>query len=455
MGFNIKDASAGWLGVAIISMACMGGYAFLIVLSRAPGFNLLFTEQDFFYTALVTHVVLSIVIWFLAFILFVIYNVTADHPAGLIDRAMAACALLGVVFVVATPFTGPAWPQLNNYVPTLNRDLYFTGLAVFFGFATMGVALRTPTLIKALIARGDKYPLAVYGSLAGAGLSLAIGVLCMAIAKSKLGPFSETEIDPRLYYELLFWGGGHVLQFTNTFGVMAGWSLLYTRLSGEKLVSDKVALLALVVMIGFAIVAPFQYIGTDVESLEQRQFFTNLKGWGLALGPIIFGASVVFKRAKMKRDDIVAYNGLLISISLFALGGLIALTINGSDTRVPAHYHGVIGGVTMCYMTLGLMAIVDNGWLAAGGKWLKRQVKIYGAGQGLFVVGMFIGGVLGLARKTYGQAQVLDTVEKIFSMGVMGIGGLLAITGGGLFVTLMTIGLIRGFKKSGNTQASV
>ena len=443
MKFQFRHAATAWLGVAVTSMAFMGVFAFMIVLSRAPGFNLLFTEQDFFRTALVTHVVLSVVIWFQSYILFLIYYVTVDKPAGGVHNVFALGALAGVALIIATPFTGPAFPMLNNYVPVLNRPLYLAGLGVFFGFAALGVLARVPSLLKSLGARGGS-PVVIGGSLAGAGASLVVGVSLMVFAFAKLSGSGAADITPTVYFELLFWGGGHVLQFANTLGMMTVWALLARRITGEDaLIGDKTALGVFVFMMIFVMIAPFDYLIEPIESMTSRQFFTTLKGWGVALGPIALGLAVVNKRRLMTGDDL-ARRGLLFSMALFAMGGLIALTIQGSDTRIPAHYHGTIGGVTICYMTLAMLAMRDNGWFSAGPEWIKRQVTAYGVGQALFVTGMFIGGLLGLARKTYGQAQVLDTFEKIFSMGLMGVGGFLAIVAGGIFVVLMLMSLFRG-----------
>ncbi|MGK7344834.1 MAG: cbb3-type cytochrome c oxidase subunit I [Candidatus Nitrospinota bacterium M3_3B_026] len=449
MRFSFRSVVTAWLGVAVASMAFMGVYAFMIVLSRAPGFNLLFTEQDFFHTALVTHVVLSVVIWFQAFILFLIHYTTSGRPPGTLDGLSALGALAGVALIVVTPLTGQAYPMLNNYVPVLNRPMYITGLALFFGFASLGVVLRAPALAGKIMerARGGEVPLAVTAPLAGAGLSIVMGVALVVLALIRLSGGAGEGLAPTVYFEILFWGGGHVLQFANTFGMMAVWSLLALRLGGGALADDRVALAAVIIMAAFVVSAPVDYFTKPIESFESRAFFTTMKGWGIALGPIVLGLSAAL-RWKRLGDDFLARRGLALSMALFGMGGLIALTIQGSDTRIPAHYHGVIGGVTIGYMTLGLLAMRDNGWLAAGRRWLKIQVNSYGVGQALFVVGMFVGGLLGLARKTYGQAQVLDTFQKALSMALMGIGGVLAIAAGGLFVVIMIMSLARGRREA-------
>ncbi len=435
MKFHYKHTATAWLGVSVISIMFMGIYAFLVALSRAPGFNLLFSDQNFFKTALVTHVVLSVVIWFLAFILFVMYYVTSDKPVGTIDYIPPMGAATGIALIVITPFTGPAFPMLNNYVPVLQRGLYFTGLGLFLGFTLAGAVVRAKALAESMRA-GSRYPAIVTASLAGAGVSLAFGVACFVISLIKLYPLTDAKSAP-MFYESLFWGGGHVLQFANTMGLMAVWGLLAGRIAyDKKIVSDKIAYIVLGIMTAFVLFAPVEYFIEPISTMENRWFFLNLKRWGTALGPIVLGVMILVGIRGIN-IDMVARRGLYLSITLFYLGGLIALTIHGSDTRVPAHYHGVIGAVTLCFMALAIITATDNGWLDVGEKWQKAQLTLYGAGQTLFVTGLFIGGMGGLPRKTFGAAQKLDSAIKYTGMSVMGIGGLLAVSGGVIFVVFM------------------
>ena len=44
------------------------------------------------------------------------------------------------------------------------------------------------------------------------------------------------------------------------------------------------------------------------------------------------------------------YTSLIFSVLLFAYGGVIGALIDNSDVKIPAHYHGVIGAVTLAFM---------------------------------------------------------------------------------------------------------
>ena len=46
------------------------------------------------------------------------------------------------------------------------------------------------------------------------------------------------------------------------------------------------------------------------------------------------------------------YVATLFSIILFGSGGLIGLVIEGTNTIIPAHYHGSIVGITLACMGL-------------------------------------------------------------------------------------------------------
>ena len=123
-----------------------------------------------------------------------------------------------------------------------------------------------------------------------------------------------------------------------------------------------------------------------------------------------------------------------MSIIIFAAGGVISLTIHGSNVKIPAHYHGVIGGVTLAFMGLAyhLLPLIDREVLFK--KLAKVQPYLYGGGQFLFVLGLFLAGSHGVQRKTFGTEQNLDSMMKLLGMGTMGIGGILAILGGAVFV---------------------
>ena len=63
------------------------------------------------------------------------------------------------------------------------------------------------------------------------GAMVSTAVAAMAFVWS--GLTLPQDLDPRVYYELLFWGGGHVLQFTFTLLMLVSWIWLTQAVAGS------------------------------------------------------------------------------------------------------------------------------------------------------------------------------------------------------------------------------
>ena len=168
-------------------------------------------------------------------------------------------------------------------------------------------------------------------------------------------------------------------------------------------------------------------------------------GGGLAAIPI----GMILLLALIKADHSMpeqkpARYALWASFILFSAGGLIGISISGVNTVIPAHYHGSIVGVTLSFMGLSYLLLPKLGYGLHMAKTAKWQSVVYGSGQMLHITGLALSGVLGIKRKTAGAEQGLDQLSKIITMGVMGLGGLLAVIGGIMFVVVMLNAFYRG-----------
>jgi cytochrome c oxidase subunit 1 len=79
------------------------------------------------------------------------------------------------------------------------------------------------------------------------------------------------------------------------------------------------------------------------------------------------------------------------------------------------------------------------GFRLPGLRWQRLipwQLTLFGGGQVIFAVGFAIGGFHGLSRKAYGAEQHLRSLGEWVGIGVMGLGGLIAVAGGLLFLLL-------------------
>jgi heme/copper-type cytochrome/quinol oxidase subunit 1 len=108
--------------------------------------------------------------------------------------------------------------------------------------------------------------------------------------------------------------------------------------------------------------------------------------------------------------------------------------IHGANVVIPAHYHGTIVGVTLAFMGLAYVLLPQLGFRAAEGRMAIWQPYVYGGGQLLHIFGLAWSGGYGVERKVAGAEQLLTTLPLKIGMGMMGLGGLVAIIGGLMFV---------------------
>ncbi len=423
-----------WLALGVSALALAGLFAILLVLARTPGFEGWFPTQDFFRTALVVHVDQSVLIWFLAFA-GAIWSLDARHQGfeALLRWLALLAAGSGCLLVAAAPFFGAGNPLMNNYVPVLRHPLFIIALAIFGAGMLLQVML---VVVRGAVALNSQQPLRVgaYTAALAAGLSAA-SLLWSAYSLS-------ADWQGEAYYEYLFWGSGHVLQFAYTQLMLVAW-LWLAGVAGVTLAASSRWLSALLVLgVLPLLLVPLIHAGYAVDSGFSRLAFTRLMQYGNAVAAVPIGLLLLIgllrrAGAPLPADAIAPYRALLASLLLFAAGGALGTWIGGVNTVIPAHYHGSIVGVTLALMGLTYVLLPRLGFAAPCGRMARLQPWLYGAGQLLHIGGLAWSGAMGIQRKTAGAAQGLEGLSAKLAMAVMGIGGLLAVLGGILFVLVV------------------
>jgi hypothetical protein len=428
-----RALALGWLWLALAALIGAGLFSVLLVLSRAPYVKDLFPLADFFRVALIVHVDLSVLVWFGAFagILWSLNGTARLIEAGW--AALAFCAV-GTLLMCAAPFLEAAPPVMSNYIPVLEGRAFLTGLLVFAAGCTV-LVLRAMLAVTRVGTRPDGDAALRFG-LNAAAVSAAVALIAFAWSWLEL----PKSLDGKAYYEVLFWGGGHVLQFTWTLLMFAAWLWLADGIGAQAPLSPRIAILLFGIGLASVFATPVIYLAYDVVSVEHYRMQTWLMriGGGLAIVP--FAAAVAWALYKAPAPSAEARPlraSLFWSLALFGAGGLIGLAIHGSNVKIPAHYHGSIVGVTLAFMGLAYYLLPRLGYGAPRGRLATLQPMLYGAGQLGHVVGLLWSGGYGVQRKVAGSEQVLRGAEQVAAMGLMGLGGLLAVAGGLLFIVVV------------------
>jgi len=425
-----RNLARSWLLLGLASLLVSGVFSVLLVLARAPYVQNIFPWVDFFHTALVVHVDLSVLVWFLAFggALWSLNSTPRFLGAG---RQALLLATLGTLAIAAAPFSGAGEALMSNYIPILQQTWFLAGLLLFAaGFAAL--TLRAMGAIPP-VGQWMEGAAALRFGLNTAAVSAMLALIAFAWSYFTMPEF----LHGKPYYELLFWGGGHVLQFTYTLLMLVAW-LWLTSASGAPLtLSPRVAL----IFFGFGLITifftPIIYYSYPVTSVEHIKLFTWLMRYGGSLAALPLSLALLhgLLRAEKAQGDARPLRAALIaSMILFGAGGAIGFLISGTNVTIPAHYHGNIVGVTLAFMGLTYHLLPQLGFRAPEVKPARLQPWLYGGGQLLHVLGLVISGGYGVQRKVAGAAQALDSVGRITGMGLMGVGGLISIVGGFLFI---------------------
>jgi len=439
--YNARRLTTGWLFLGLAALLIGGLFAILIVLSfmlsRIPSLENIIPWVDFFRTALVVHVDLTVLVWFLAFA-GVFWSYNSSNRCLRCGWLSMILACLGTLIITIAPFTGESNPLMNNYVPVLQSRIFFIGLGIFgLGFFLLVVrSFMTRWMLTDRIS-GEV--------VLRFGLFVAVVASFFAIGALILSYFGINEgFEGQAYYDRLFWGSGHIIQFSHTQLMLVAW-LWLASVSGAYLrVSPRVVLILFVLGLSPVLMVPLIYLMFDVSSGSHLLWFMQLMKYGGALAAVPIGLATslaILEKWRPTPGFEVERNALLFSVLLFGVGGIIGFMIKGSNLTVPAHYHGSIVGVTLAFMGMTYHLLPALGFKKIISRAARWQPGVYGIGQLMHIIGLAWSGGYGAQRKTVGMEQGIEQFGQIAGRRLMEYGGLVSIIGGVMFLVIVYLAI--------------
>lgn len=430
-----------WLLLGVFSLIGSGIPALVLVIARTTGAVVGEAFSQLFHKSLVVHVDLSVLVWFLSMAGMIWSLEAAKSRAWLrfpyIEKTALGCMAAGMVFLAVSPLHGAGEAMMSNYIPVIANPVFFVGLALILTGLLLQVAnylLHAPRFERA---QGVEVAVSL-GAYAGAWMVL-LAALCL-IGSVMLMP---EIITGEQYYDMLFWAGGHVLQFTHTNMVMVAWVMLVSALVPTLRLPVKwaAALMALPALIAaFNVTALLRY---DITSAAFREEYTTGMMY-MCIAPVALVAwliaALIKRRTAVKeawRAHAALLASLIMSVIVFIYGGFLGMLIRGQNVIIPAHYHGSIVGITIAFMGLCYLLLPRFGWRAVAHKRTAiAQPIILGIGQIMHVTGLAMLGGHNIPRKTPGISDsAYHALEG--ALQVMRLGGALAILGGVMFVVIV------------------
>lgn len=432
-----KSELKGWCILALSSLGLAGVFALMLAISRVPNVQDIFPwPLQFFQKGLVIHVVFSFVVWFLSLLggllTIATYRLSDSAPRALkMGKAAVWLAIVAFILLFIPGLMDRGEPSLNNYVPVIIDPLYYAGLIIF----ALSLLLQTLRFLINLPAHDGPFDPVTQG-VAVTSLLYLTALVCFAIS---LHLRWDSPLDAA-FNEDVFWAGGHILQYVNTLLMVISWYVLGGVAISRPIINPRLfkAILGL-----FLISAPALLslsLIYDPISVEGREAYTWAQ-YGMAPLTLLFvGGAVINILTHRNQTNFFnwpdpAFLSLFLSVIVFGIGGFLGLFVDGTDTRTPAHYHGVIGGVNIAFIGLFFCFLFPVLQSKARSLTSVRVLLVaYALGQTFHSLGLFLAGGYGAPRKTAGDAQGMEALGAEIGLYMMGLGAVVAVVGGVMFI---------------------
>ncbi|WPY00475.1 hypothetical protein Trichorick_00353 [Candidatus Trichorickettsia mobilis] len=435
-----NNIAIGWLRNGIIALGFAGIYSIVLVILRTPQLAWLIENTAIFKSTLIVHVNLSVLVWLLS-VVCIIWSDQIKHI--FLGEICLYTALAGTIMITISPFCGSSTPIMNNYIPMLENIIFVIGLSLF-GSAVLIFAANNLYEHSSILFR-DFYQGTNYETLFLKFAAWSASIIFIAVwhcfvqsylALRKVIDLVAMELE--FYYELLYWSGGHLLQFLFCQILIVVWIVLSSRLWHRETIFTRLYLYLLVLNCVLAITGLMGHHLYDIIDAEFKIYYTNhmryLGGIVPAMSLILLAYETFTQKIKVSSHSYIAAS-IICSSLLFLFGGLIGLLIKGVNVSIPAHYHGSIVAITIAFMGFAYFLCITTQKTTDTSLLKKMNYQIYTItlGQALHIGGLAIAGGYGVLRKTPGVELELSAY---LAMGMVGIGGIIAIVGGLMFVVI-------------------
>ena len=475
------NAVAGAVSLLIAGILGLG-----VILTRWQEVHLL--PADLFYQVLTGHGINALIFWIIFFEMAILYFASSTLLRTRIAAPRwawlgFALMIIGMVMNNVAVLQGNSSVMMTSYAPMQAEPHFYLGLILFAVGALLGCFVFLGTLV---IARDDRtyegsIPLVTFGALTAciiAIFTIASGaIILVPTFLWSIGYINHIDAE---MYRIIWWGMGHSSQQINVAAHVSVWYLLVGILFGARPMSEKVSRTAFLLYILFLQLACAHHVLVDPGlSAEFKIFNTSYAMYLAVLASLIHGLTVpgsmeVAQRAKGLTKGMFewlrkapwgnpVFSGFFFSLIIFGfLGGITGVVMGTEQINliihntiyVPAHFHATVAvGTTLAFMALTYLLIPvlfrRALFLPVVAKW---QPYVFSAGMTLMILFMLGAGTLGVSRRHWdmdftGAALAFEYPGTAYTMmAVAGVGGVLAVLGGAMYL-LVTVGSLLFGKK--------
>jgi len=471
---------------AAVSLLVAGILALGVILTRWQEVHLL--PADLFYQVLTGHGINALLFWCIFFEIAIMYFAASTLLRTRLAAPRWAWAgfalmIIGAVMNNVAVYQGNSSVMMTSYAPMQAAPHFYLGLILFAVGALIGcfVFLGTLVIAKDNQTYEGSIPLVTFGALTAciiAVFTIASGaIILVPTFLWSIGYINHIDAE---MYRVIWWAMGHSSQQINVAAHVSIWYLVVGVLFGARPMSEKVSRSAFLLYILFLQLASAHHILVDPGiSSEWKVFNTSYAMYLAVLASMIHGLTVpgsmeVAQRAKGLTKGLFewlrkapwgnpVFSGFFFSLIIFGFIGGITGVVMGTEQinliihntiYVPAHFHATVAvGTTLAFMALTYLLIPVLFRRALFLPWVaKMQPYVFSAGMTLMILFMLGAGTLGVSRRHCdmdftGAALSFEYPGTAYTMmAVAGVGGVLAVLGGAMYLVVTVGSLLFGKK---------
>ena len=489
-GFYFDKSAESLIKVnAVAAAVCLliaGVLALGVILTRWQEVHLL--PADLFYQVLTGHGINALIFWIIFFEIAVLYFASSTLLRTRLAApgwawAGFALMIIGAVMNNVAVIQGNSSVMMTSYAPMQAAPHFYLGLILFAVGALIGCFVFLGTLV---IAKDDQtyegsIPLVTFGALTAciiAIFTIASGaIILVPTFLWSIGYINHIDAE---MYRVIWWAMGHSSQQINVATHVSIWYLIVGILFGARPMSEKVSRSAFLLYILFLQLASAHHILVDPGiSSEWKVFNTSYAMYLAVLASMIHGLTVPGSMEVAQREKGLTkglfewlrkapwgnpvFSGFFFSLIIFGFIGGITGVVMGTEQinliihntiYVPAHFHATVAvGTTLAFMAITYLLIPVLFRRALFLPWMaKLQPYVFSAGMTLMILFMLGAGTLGVSRRHWD----MDFTGAVLSfeypgtaylmMAIGGIGGVLGVLGGAMYLIVTVGSLIFGKK---------
>ena len=469
---------------AVVSLLVGGILALLVTLTRWPAVHLL--PPDWYYLVLTAHGLDMLVFWIIFFEIAILYfasSILLGCRLATPKLAWAAFYLmvLGALMNNFAVFRGDSSVMFTSYAPMGAHPTFYLGLILFAVGALIACFVFFGTLVIGQQERtyNGSIPLVTFGAVTAAIIAVfTIASGAIILIPTFMWSIGLVDHIDSLMYRTVWWAFGHSSQQINVSAHVAVWYAVAAIIFGAKPMSEKLSRLAFLLYILFITIASAHHLLTDPGLTSNWKILNTSYAIYLAVlasmvhGLTVPGAIEVAQRQKGFTKGLFewlrkapwgnpVFSGMFMSLLGFGFLGGISGVILGTEQLnlimhntiyVPGHFHAtVVIGTTLAFMAVTYFVIpaVFRREVSFP-KMAQLQPYVFGIGMTILALFMMGAGTLGVPRRHWDMTFAGNSFGFEFPgaaflmMGLMAIGGILAVIGGAMYLIVVVHSVFLG-----------